>query len=172
MPFRAGGAGAIEFSLYAGRTPVSVWLIAKVMPVSPPLPGGITWPKGMQMMKNSTNAHKISSPWGAVITTCLLKRAAYVLALGSAVWVSGAHAQSGGAVMTCTNPSSGATWQIHVDYGGHTVDSNPAEITDTVVEWQSNGWKYSLDRKSGKLTVVVASSTGGNFLYDQCKLDK
>ena len=74
--------------------------------------------------------------------------------------------------MTCTNPSSGATWQIYVDYGGHTVDLNPAQITDTVVEWQSNGWKYSLDRKSGKLTVVVASSTGGNFLYDQCKLDK
>ena len=59
--------------------------------------------------------------------------------------------------MTCTNPSSGATWQIHVDYGGHTVDSNPAVITNTVIEWQSNGWKYSLDRKLGKLTVVVAS---------------
>ena len=51
--------------------------------------------KEMQMMKNSTNAHKISSLWGAVVTTCVLKRAAYALGLGTAVWVSGAHAQSG-----------------------------------------------------------------------------
>jgi hypothetical protein len=46
MPFRAGGAWAIEFSLYAGRTPVSVWLIAKVMPVSSPLPGVIIVAEG------------------------------------------------------------------------------------------------------------------------------
>jgi hypothetical protein len=91
----------------------------------------------------------------------------FALAIGSA------RAKDGLATFTCTNPSSGATWQIHVDYDRHTVDSNPAGISDETITWQeSNGWKYSLDRKSGKLTVVLASSTGGNFLYDQCKLDK
>lgn len=124
------------------------------------------------MMKFSTSAHKISSPRRAVKTTRLFTRTACAFGLLTAVWVSGAHAQTGEAVMTCTNPSSGATWQVHVDYNRHTVDSNPAVITKAVIEWQSDGWRYSLDRASGKLTVVVASSTGGNFLYDQCKPDK
>jgi hypothetical protein len=34
-----------------------------------------------------------------------------------------------------------------------------------------DGWNYTLDRKSGNLTVIIASSTGGNFLYDRCKLE-
>jgi len=77
------------------------------------------------------------------------------------------------AAVTCSNPASGATWRIHIDYDRHTVDSNPAVINDATIAWQeSNGWRYTLDRKFGKLTVVLASSTGGNFLYDQCKLDK
>ena len=95
-----------------------------------------------------------------------------VLVIAFAVPLGRAGAKDAPATFTCTNPSSGATWQIHIDYDRHTVDSNPAGISDETVTWQDNGWKYSLDRKSGKLTVVVASSTGGNFLYDQCKLDK
>jgi hypothetical protein len=94
---------------------------------------------------------------------------------GLAVWIfapaTTAGAPHGQAAITCTNPYSGATWQIHVDYERSTVDSSPAEINEATIAWQAeNGWKYTLDRKSGKLTVILASATGGNFLYDQCKL--
>jgi len=76
-------------------------------------------------------------------------------------------------VITCTNPASGTQWQIRIDYARSTVDSNPARIADGNISWHdaSDGGNYTLDRKSGNLTVVVASSTGGYFLYDRCKLD-
>jgi hypothetical protein len=79
----------------------------------------------------------------------------------------------GATAITCTNPSSGATWQITIDYDHSTVDSNPADISDAVISWHDakDGWGYTLERKSGTLTVVLASATGGNFLHDRCKLD-
>ena len=75
--------------------------------------------------------------------------------------------------VTCTNPASGTRWQIHIDYERRTVDSYPARITEADISWRdaSDGGNYTLDRRSGDLTVVVASSTGGYFLHDQCKLD-
>ena len=83
------------------------------------------------------------------------------------------EAAHGEAAVTCTNPASGATWQIKIDYDHSTVDSNPASISESQIKWRDakDGWNYTLDRKSGNLTVVLASSTGGNFLYDRCKLD-
>jgi hypothetical protein len=96
-------------------------------------------------------------------------------AIGFAICAADAQsqAQHGHTAITCTNPYSGATWQIDVDYDRSAVDSNPAQISEATIAWREpNGWKYSLDRKSGKLTVILASSTGGNFLYDQCELDK
>ena len=87
--------------------------------------------------------------------------------------VVGAFAQEGGIAVTCTNPHSGATWQIRIDYVRGTVDSNPARISDAKISWHDgrDGGNYTLDRKSGRLTVIVASSTGGYFLYDQCRLE-
>ena len=84
-----------------------------------------------------------------------------------------ALAQRSAVDVSCTNPHSGATWQIKIDYDNSTVDSNPARINDTVISWRDakDGWNYTLDRKSGRLTVTLASSTGGSFLYDQCKLE-
>src|SRR5262249_20063923 len=75
------------------------------------------------------------------------------------------------AVMRCTNPVSGASWQIRIDHERRTVDSYPARINDATISWHDDkdGGNYTLDRKSGNLTVVVASSTGGYFLYDRCK---
>jgi hypothetical protein len=75
--------------------------------------------------------------------------------------------------ISCTNPSSGTTWQIRIDYVRGTVDSNPARISDAKISWHDarDGGNYTLDRKSGRLTVIVASSTGGYFLYDQCRLE-
>ena len=73
--------------------------------------------------------------------------------------------------ITCTNPASGASWQISIDYDRGTVDSNPARISDATISWHDakDGGNYTLDRKSGDLTVIVASSTGGYFLYDHCR---
>jgi hypothetical protein len=86
-------------------------------------------------------------------------------------WQNGAWAAD--SAITCTNPASGAHWQIRIDYERSTVDSYPARITEGKILWHdsSDGGNYTLDRKSGNLTVIVASSTGGYFLYDHCKLD-
>jgi hypothetical protein len=83
-----------------------------------------------------------------------------------------AEAQPRESVVTCTNPVSGASWQIKIDYGRSTVDSNPARISDSEISWHdaADGGNYTLDRKSGNLTVIVASSTGGYFLHDRCRL--
>jgi hypothetical protein len=90
----------------------------------------------------------------------------------AAVAASGRVAEAEGVAVTCTNPFSGATWQIAIDYDLKTVDSNPASIGETEISWRDakDGWRYTLNRKSGALTVVLASATGGNFLHDQCRL--
>jgi hypothetical protein len=96
---------------------------------------------------------------------------ALALALTGAVLSDGARGNE--SAITCTNPASGTQWQIRIDYEHGTVDANPARISDANISWRdaSDGGNYSLDRKSGNLTVVVASSTGGYLLYDRCKLD-
>jgi hypothetical protein len=88
----------------------------------------------------------------------------------------GVHAQvqHGESAITCSNPASGATWRILIDYDRATVDTNPARINDATISWHNardNG-NYALDRKTGNLTVTIASSTGGYFLHDRCKLDE
>jgi hypothetical protein len=76
--------------------------------------------------------------------------------------------------VTCTNPASGTQWQIRIDYDRRTVDSNSASIGADEISWRdaSDGSNYTLDRKSGALTMVAASSTGGYFLHHHCALDK
>ena len=83
-----------------------------------------------------------------------------------------ASAQQGEHAVTCTNPYSGASWQIHIDYERGTVDANPARVSDDEIAWHDarDGGNYTLDRSSGKLAVVLPSSTGGFFLHDQCEL--
>ena len=95
-----------------------------------------------------------------------------LLALGIASAVITRAAHSADTAVTCTNPYSGASWQIAIDYDRKTVDSNPARIGEGEISWRDakDGWRYTLDRRSGKLTVILASATGGNFLYDNCKL--
>jgi hypothetical protein len=75
-------------------------------------------------------------------------------------------------VVTCTNHSSGATWQISIDYDRETVDSNPAKVSAEEISWRNakDGRSFTLDRRSGDLTVVMASSTGGYFLHHHCRL--
>ena len=95
------------------------------------------------------------------------------LTIGMAFPAINGEAQHGETAITCTNPVSGASWQIRIDYDRSTVDSNPARVTDSKISWHdaTDGGNYTLDRKSGNLTVIVASSTGGYFLYDRCRLE-
>jgi hypothetical protein len=76
--------------------------------------------------------------------------------------------------LTCVNTASGARWQIRIDSERRTVDSNSATLSGTKISWRdaTDGSNYTLDRKSGDLTMVAASSTGGYFLHHHCKLDK
>jgi hypothetical protein len=102
----------------------------------------------------------------------LARRSVSVLAAVIALLVGAARAEAGATAITCTNPASGTTWQIQIDYGKSTVDSYPARITDATIAWHDakDGGNYTLDRKSGSLTVIVASSTGGYFLHHRCRL--
>ena len=95
---------------------------------------------------------------------------------GLAVGVStcNSRAQEKENAVTCTNPLGGASWQITIDYRNSTVDSYPAEITRSAISWfdPKDGGNYTLDRKSGDLTAIVASSTGGYFRRARCSLEK
>ena len=105
--------------------------------------------------------------------TRALAAAIAALAVGMAVPAISGEAPRGETEVTCTNPVSGASWQIRIDYDRSTVDSHTARISDAEISWRdANGWNYRLDRKSGELTVVLASATGGNFLHHRCKLEK
>jgi hypothetical protein len=75
--------------------------------------------------------------------------------------------------ITCTNPMSGASWQIAIDFDKATVDANRAQITDTKISWfdPTDRSNNILDRKSGDLTAIVASSTGGYFRHGRCDLE-
>jgi hypothetical protein len=96
------------------------------------------------------------------------------LAAGLAVSTIECDAQESETAITCVNPVSGTSWQIVIDYGRSTVDSNPAEITRAGISWfdPKDRGNYTLDRKSGDLTASVASSTGGYFRRGRCRLEK
>ena len=88
---------------------------------------------------------------------------AAALAAGLVAGALRAQPQPAAHAVTCTNPASGATWQIDIDYGKATVDARPARISDSEISWHdaSNNGNYTLDRKSGELTIIMPSSTGG-----------
>jgi len=94
-----------------------------------------------------------------------------VLLLLALLFPMGMNAQARESRIVCVNPVSGASWNINVDFDRHTVDANAAKFSDAEISWKdSGGNNYTLDRKSGVLTQVSPSSTGGYFLHDRCKL--
>jgi len=105
---------------------------------------------------------------------CVLAAGIAGLAAGLAVATISGDAQESETAITCTNPVSGTSWQIMIDYRKATVDSNPAEIKRAEISWfdPKDGGNYTLDRKSGDLTASVASSTGGYFRHGRCSLEK
>jgi hypothetical protein len=96
------------------------------------------------------------------------------LLVGLLVAAVDGDAQEGTTAVTCTNPASGTSWQIAIDFDRATVDSNRAEITGTKISWfdPTDGGNYTLDRKSGDLIASVASSTGGYFRHLRCSPEK
>ena len=111
-------------------------------------------------------------PKRRLVSACARTAVIAVVAVGFAVFACGRATQAETVSVACTNPYSGATWRIAIDYDLKTVDSNPARIDEREIWWRDakDGWRYTLDRKSGALTVVLASATGGNFLFDQCRI--
>lgn len=97
-------------------------------------------------------------------------RAIAALTAGIAFFAGQGSARDAGTWMTCTNPASGARWQIKIDYARATMDSFPAQFSGSEISWHnaSDGGNYTLDRNSGELTATFASSTGGYFLHDRC----
>ena len=109
---------------------------------------------------------------GSKLLRALLRSQPLAVGIGSLVLGMTIPAMSGETVITCSNLASGASFQIKIDYDRSTVDTNPARISDREISWRDeNRWNYTLDRKSGNLTIILASATGGNFLYDRCKLE-
>jgi hypothetical protein len=96
------------------------------------------------------------------------------LAAGLVVPTINGDAWAAETAITCTNPMSGTSWQIAIDFERATVDSHRAEITEAKISWfdPTDGGNYTLDRKSGDLTAIVASSTGGYFRHGRCILEK
>src|SRR5580658_4187396 len=125
------------------------------------------------MPKISADLPRDAVPLQTVPMSILRPLAIAALATLIAAPAMAAPAQSAEAAITCTNPSSGTTWQIRIDYQKATVDQYPASITDAEISWHdaSDGGNYTLDRKSGNLRVAVASSTGGYFLHHRCQLE-
>jgi hypothetical protein len=97
-----------------------------------------------------------------------------IVGVAAGVATCSGEAQESKTAVTCTNPISGSSWQITIDYANATVDSKPAEITRTAISWfdPKDGGNYTLDLGSGELTAIVASSTGGYFRHARCNLEK
>jgi hypothetical protein len=104
------------------------------------------------------------------LSSTILRTLAAAVAAMSPLALPNAGAAEAPTILTCTNLVSGASWQIRIDFERRTVDSNPARISSTDISWHDakDGGNYELDRKSGALTVIFASSTGGYFLHDRC----
>jgi hypothetical protein len=99
--------------------------------------------------------------------------AALLLTAAASVWIAPAGWQPARAAtltFRCANAVSGATWPLVVDLDHGLVDSLPATITDSRIEWRdSHRGVYEFERATGKLRLRNASSTGGYFLYYTCR---
>jgi hypothetical protein len=95
--------------------------------------------------------------------------ASLVLALASAAQAAD-FSLAGPVTYRCTNPASSANWNIEIDFDRHVADSYPAQISESEIAWHNSddAGNYSLDRATGRLTVIRTSSTGGYMIFDVC----
>ena len=102
----------------------------------------------------------------------LARTLSFAAAISSAACGSNsAHAAA--ITFQCTNPKSGTAFEVKVDYDRRTANSFPAEITESQIAWHDtlHGGSYYLDRASGALTFLNASSTGGYATHHTCRAD-
>ena len=91
--------------------------------------------------------------------------------LAAGIAVTGSAAWAAPSALHCVNTTSGATWDIPVDFAHSMVDSVPAQITSGSISWEDATYHYyDFDRRTGALDMHVASSTGGFYLTDRCVL--
>lgn len=117
--------------------------------------------------------YELSSPKRGRYRRAVLPSAALVAASAGALACGiGAAAQPSVATALCTNPYSGARWTVRIDFSRRTVDSFPAKITRDEIAWRegARGGHYHLSRRSGELTALYASSTGGYALHYVCSI--
>jgi hypothetical protein len=94
------------------------------------------------------------------------------LAFSAMTTVAGWAAEAGVQHLRCTNPASGANWQVTVDLDHHTVDSQPAKISESWISWpDAKQGSFDLERATGKLQFRNASSTGGYYLIYSCRTE-
>ncbi len=74
--------------------------------------------------------------------------------------------------LRCTNSESGSSWTVVVNFDRGRVDSLPASITDDWISWYDpKQGHFELERRTGKLELRNASSTGGYFLHYMCRAE-
>jgi hypothetical protein len=108
-----------------------------------------------------------AAAYGGFAVTLALAVATLAASLGAAGAQPGRQSK---VAFQCTNPKSGTTWDVNVDYDRSTANSFPAEITNSQIAWHdtSHGGYYYLDRVSGALTFKNATTTGGYTLHHTC----
>lgn len=89
---------------------------------------------------------------------------------GSATVLRPERAAAAPTVFHCTNTESGAKWTFSVDFDHRTVDSYPATITAGEISWHGTAGQafYTLNRTTGDLRILRASSMGGWEHHDVC----
>jgi hypothetical protein len=83
----------------------------------------------------------------------------------------GSAVPAGTSSLHCVNPASGYAWTVRIDEAQGRIDGQPAQVGPLQLRWRdpSDGAIYELDRRSGELSVIRASSTGGYILTDRCR---
>ncbi len=70
-------------------------------------------------------------------------------------------------------PLAGLAAALVIGIAAPAVSAEALHVSDAKIAWRdaNDGWRYTLDLKSGDLTVVLASSVGGNMYFHRCLLD-
>jgi hypothetical protein len=94
-----------------------------------------------------------------------------VLWSGGLLLLTNSTAPAAATHLRCTNPASGASWELVVDHDRRLVDSYPASIGEKWISWfdPTDRGYFDLERTTGELQVRHASSTGGYYLFDKCE---
>jgi hypothetical protein len=128
----------------------------------------LKWRKRMPTLLES-----LSRKGAAAAATLGLAAATLAISIGAGAQPGRQFQHDQFAKFQCTNPKSGTTWDVKVDYDRSTADSFPAKISGSQIVWHDtvHGGYYYLDRASGALTFKNATGTGGYTLHNTCRAE-